>query len=165
LGTVSNLASIATGSDFVAIYNLGAGFPNADAYATGAVTGGNKSLITSAVAGSGGQNVIAFQSNTFGLESPGRRFHVIAGPVSYVCDPGAGTLSRISAYAISAVQPTPPAGTSARVAERVTGCTIVYDQNVINQRQGLVSIWLRLADPAGGAAVNLFQQVQVSNVP
>ena len=47
----------------------------------------------------------------------------------------------------------------------VTGCTIVYDQNVINQRQGVVSIWLRIADAAGAGAVNLFQQVQVSNVP
>jgi hypothetical protein len=35
----------------------------------------------------------------------------------------------------------------------------------VNQRNGVVSIWLRFADPAVGATVNLFQQVQVSNVP
>ena len=165
LGTVSNLSGIVPNSDFVTVYNLGPGFANADAYASGAATGGNKSLITSAAAGAGGENVIGFQSHAFTLESPGRRFHVIAGPVSYVCDPTAGTLRRVSGYAISAVQPTPPAGTSVLLAQRVAACTIVYDQNVINQRQGVVSFSLRLAEPAGGAAVNLFQQVQVSNVP
>jgi MSHA biogenesis protein MshO len=165
LGSVSNLSAIVPNSDFVVVYNLGSGFVNADAYASGAATGGNKSLITSSSAGAGGENVISFQANTFTLESPGRRFHVVSGPVTYECNPTAGTLRRISAYAISSAQQTPPAGTAAQVAERVSACTIVYDQNVINQRQGLVSLWLRLADSAGGAVVNLFQQVQVSNVP
>ena len=165
LGSVSNLGTIAPNSDFVAVYNLGPGFSNADAYASGAVTGGNKSLITSIAAGAGGENVVSFQSHTFSLESPGRRFHVVAGPVSYVCDPTAGTLRRISTYSISAAQPTPPAGTSVLLAQRVTGCTISYDQNVINQRQGVVSMWLQLADAGGGSALNMFQQVQVSNIP
>jgi MSHA biogenesis protein MshO len=167
LGGLAHLATVLTGSDFLAIYNLGSGFANADAYASGAATGGNKSLITSVAAGSGGANVISFSSNTFNLESPGRRFHVISGPVSYACDPGAGTLNRYSGYAITAAQQTPPPGTPALLARGVTGCTIVYDQNVINQRQGVVSIWLRIAATAdpGGGAVNLFQQVQVSNVP
>lgn len=165
LGALPQLTTLAPGSDFVTVYNLGPGFPNADAYATGPATGGNKSLITSAAAGSGGENVVAFQSTTFSLDSPGRRFQVIAGPVSYVCDPGGGTLRRVSSYAISAAQPTPPAGTSALLAQRVTGCSLAYDQNAVNQREGVVSMWLRFADPAGGATVNLFQQVQVSNVP
>jgi MSHA biogenesis protein MshO len=165
LGALSSLSAIVPNSDFVVVYNLGTGFTGADAYASGAATGGNKSLITSAAAGSGGENVITFQSNTFNLESPGRRFQIIGGPVTFECDPGAGTLRRISGYAISAVQQTPPAGTSARVADGISACTFVYDQNVINQRQGVVSIWLRFSDPAGGTTVNLFQQVQVSNVP
>lgn len=165
LGAIPNLGTIVPNSDFVAIYNLGPGYPNADAYASGAATGGNKTLITAAAAGTGGENVLAFQSHIFTLESPGRRFHVVAGPVSYICDPGAGTVQRIWGYAISAAQPTPPAGTSALLARGITACTLVYDQNATNQRQGVVSIWLRFADPAGGAAVNLFQQVQVSNVP
>jgi MSHA biogenesis protein MshO len=165
LGTVANLASIAANADFLAVYNLGTGFSNADAYASGAVTGGNKSLITSAAAGQGGENVIRFQSNTFNLESPARRFHVVSGPVSYVCDPAAGTLRRISAYSIAAVQPKPPAGSSVVLADGITGCTVTYDQNVVNQRNGIVSIWLRFSDPAGGTTQNLFQQIQVSNDP
>lgn len=165
LGGIANLGGIAANSDFLVVYNLGAGFTNADAYASGAVTGGNKSLVTAAAAGAGGENVIRFQSATFSLESPGHRFHVVSGPVSYVCDPAAGTLRRVSGYAIAAAQPTPPAGTSVVLAKGVTGCTITYDQNVANLRNGLVSMWLRFADPAGGASQNLFQQVQVSNDP
>ncbi len=165
LGTLPNLAEIVSNGDFVVVYNLGPGYSNADAYAGGGASGGNKSLITSAAAGSGGENVIRFQSNTFNLESPGRRFQIIAGPVSYVCDPGAGTLSRISGYAITAAQQTPPAGTTALLARNITQCTITYDQNVINQRVGVVSIWLGFADATSATAVNLFQQVQVGNVP
>ena len=163
LGTIPNLAAI-TSSDFVVVYNLGPDFTGADAYATGNATGGNKSLITAATAGSGGENVIQFQSNTFDLESPGRRFHVISGAVSYVCDPTARTLRRYSGYAISAAQPTPPAVTSVLLAQSITACTMTYDQNPINQRTGVVSIWLSFADP-NATALNLFQQVQVSNVP
>lgn len=166
LGDIPDRASIVN-TDFVVVYNLGPGFTNADAYANGAVTGGNKSLITSAAAGSGGENVIQFQSNTFNLDSPGRRFQVIAGPVSYVCDPGAGTLTRISGYGISAVQPAPPAGATVRLAQGIDasrGCTITYSQNVINQRVGIVSIWLPFSDP-NATNVSLFEEIQVSNVP
>lgn len=164
LGALPDFGTVVPNSDFAVVYNLGPGYTNADAYASGGVTGGNKSLITSIAAGSGGENVIAFQSNTFNLESPGRRFQVISGPVSYVCDPAAGTLRRISAYAIATAQPTPPAGASALLAKNIAACTITYDQNVVNQRSGLVSIWLSFSDP-NATAVNLFQQVQIGNVP
>lgn len=165
LGGLTELATIVPGSDFLVVYNLGPGFTDADAYATGPATGGNKSRITAAGPGSGGENVIGFEAHAFALESPGRRFHVIAGAVTYVCDMAAGTLRRISGYPIAGTQLPPPAGTSARVAQGITGCTVTYDQNAINQSAGIVSIWLRFADPAGSASVNLFQQVRVSNVP
>jgi hypothetical protein len=53
----------------------------------------------------------------------------------------------------------------ALLARGVTACTMVYDQSATNRREGVVSIWLRFADPGGGSAISLFQQVQVSNVP
>lgn len=166
LGSLAELGTIVPNTDFLVVYNLGTGYTDADAYATGPATGGNKSLITATAAGTGGENVITFQSQSFSLESPGRRFHVVAGPITYLCDTAAGTLRRFTGYPIAAAQPVPPVGgTSARVAQGITACTVTYDQNAINQRAGIVSIWLRFADPAGGASVNLFQQVQVSNVP
>ena len=88
-------------------------------------------------------------------------------PISYICNPVAGTLSSISGsgYAISATQQTPPAGTPVLLAQRITACTITYDQNVINQRVGVVSIKLGFSDATSATVVNLFQQIQVSNVP
>jgi len=156
LGNLPDRGTI-TASDFLVVYNLGSGFANADAYA-----GGNRSQIVSIAAGAGGvENVVRFNSHTFNLESPGRRFQIVASPVSYVCDPGAGMLSRVSGYAISAAQPMPAGGIP--VALGITACTMTYD--VVNQRNSIVSIWLGFADPGGGGAVNLFQQVQLNNVP
>ena len=129
--------------------------------------GGNRSQISSVAAGVGGENVITFNSKTFALESPGRRFQIVSGPVSFVCDPGAGTLTRISGYAIAAAQATPPAGASVRLAQGIGagGCMIIYTQNVINQRVGVVSIQLTFADATSATNVNLYQEIQVSNVP
>lgn len=163
LGALPSLATIVPNSDSVVIYNLGPGFTSADAY-DGSATN-NRSLITGVAAGAGGENLIQFAAHTFTLDSPGRRFHVISGPISYVCDPVAGTLTSISGYAISAVQQKPPAGTSVLLATRITGCTITYDQNAINQRVGVVSIALGFSDVTSATAVNLFEQIQVSNVP
>jgi MSHA biogenesis protein MshO len=70
---------------------------------------------------------------------------------------------RYSGYPISAAQPQPPVGgTSALIAQNITNCTFIY--NATNQRAGVISIWLSFADP-GSTAVNLFEQIQVSNVP
>ena len=165
LGAVPRLNTIVANSDFVVVYNLGPGYPFADAYASGPATGDNKSRIAAVAAGAGGENVFAFQAHTFTLDSPGRRFQVIAGPVSYECDPVMGTIRRFEGYPIAAAQPAPPAGSSALVARGLSGCSIVYDQSAANRREGVVSVWLRFADPAGGGTIDLFQQVQVSNVP
>lgn len=165
LGTLSNLATIIPNSDSIVVYNLGPGFASADAYAGGA--NNNRSLLTGVAAGAGGENVITISSHTFSLDSPGRRFQIISGPVSYVCDPGAGTLTRISGYGITAAQPLPPLGATSTLAQGIgaNGCTITYDQNVINQRVGVVSIRLTFSDATSATNVNLFEQIQVSNVP
>lgn len=171
LGAVPNLSTIVTGAagDFLVVYNLGPGFVGADAYASGGVTGGNKSRITAAVAGPGSEDQISFQNLAFPLASPESRFHVVSGPVTYICDPVAGTLTRQWGYAISAAQGTPPAGgLSAPLANGVTGCSFTYNPNVVAQRNGTVSIRLELTqtDPAGTPErVTLFSQVHVSNVP
>jgi len=172
LGDIPNLASIVTGNDYLVVYNLGTAYDvSANAYQAcpSSTAGCNKSLITAVSASpSDHEDRITFQSNTFTLDSPAHRFQVVSGPVSYICNPSAGTLTRISGYPISATQQTPPAGgtTASLIASgagSITACTITYD--VVNERTALVSMWLTLKDPAGSATVNLFQQVQVSNVP
>lgn len=174
LGPVPDQAGIATGAatgDFLVVYNLGPGFAGADAYASGAVTGGNKSRITAVVAGAGPsrEDQISFQSLAFPLASPDRRFQVVSGPVTYVCDPVAQTLTRRWSYAITAAQSAPPAGgSSALLATGVTGCSFTYNPSVVAQRNGTVTIRLELTqtDPTGTPErVTLFSQVHVGNVP
>ena len=79
MSPLSGLADdvIVDNSDLVVIYNLG--ITGADAY-----NGDNTSVITGT-----GASQITFTSKTFPLTSPGNRFQVISGPVSYACAPGA----------------------------------------------------------------------------
>ena len=172
LGTIPNLANIVTGAatgDFLVVYNLGPGFAGANAYASGGVTGGNKSRILAAAAGPGAEDRLDFQSLIFPLASPDRRFQVVSGPVTYICDPVAQTLTRQWGYAITAAQATPPAGGAASLlAGGVTNCNFTYAPNAVAQRNGVVSIRLELTqvDPAGTPErVTIFSQVHVSNVP
>lgn len=103
----------------------------------------------------------------FPFPSPGRRFHVVRYPVSYVCDPAPGVrqLKRYWNYAIAATQPVTfaPGTSEALLAHEVTGCVFAYDVNPATQRVGVVSLTLELTRQ--GESVRLFQQVHVNNVP
>jgi len=166
LGDVLGLGQIVPNSDFVVVYNLGPGSLNADAYASGAVTGGNKSRIT-AVASVAGENVFNIESRTFTYASPGKRFHVVSGPVTYECvpSPTGGQLRRYWGYPISATQtPTPPAGGSnALLASNVAACSFTYATSGAAQRTGVVALSLQIQQ--SGESIQLFQQVHVPNVP
>lgn len=50
--------------------------------------------------------------------------YLVSGPVSYVCDKTAGTLTRYSGYAVTSAQRVPPRGTSALIAHDVANCTV-----------------------------------------
>ncbi|MEO8143248.1 MAG: prepilin-type N-terminal cleavage/methylation domain-containing protein [Betaproteobacteria bacterium] len=166
IGNIPNIAQV-TASDYVVVYNLPPGTASANAYEF-AGTGGNKSQVATAVAGAG-EDRINFASNTFAYDSPGRRFFIIEGPVSYVCDPVAGTLTRRWGYTISAAQPTSfSTGSSALLASGVTACTISYDASIGAQGAGLVTMALQLSvkDSRGDAeTVNLYHAVHVNNLP
>ena len=162
LGNIPNRAQIVN-TDYVVVFNLG--IPGASAYES---PNTNKSLISS-TSTSGNEDRIAFNAQTFRLPSPGSRFHVITGPVSYVCDPVAGTLKRYWGYAIAASQPTPPAGGSnALLADNVSACSFTYNAAVVAQRDGLVVMSLSVTevDSQGkNETVTLYEAAHVSNVP
>ncbi len=168
LGPLPDLAAVVPG-DTLVVFNLGPGFAGADAY-----TGGNTSPVTAVSAGAGAnrEDRIDFQNHNFPLASPDNRFQIVSGPVSYVCNPspvpGAGTLTRIWGYTIAAAQATPPAGSSALLATGVSECSFTYAPSAVAQRNGVVSVRLRLsqADPSGLAEqVTLFSQMHASNTP
>jgi MSHA biogenesis protein MshO len=140
--------------DRIAVYNLG--IPGADAWA------GN--TLSSYTGATGNVTHITIAPKQFPLASPGNRFQVVDGPVSYVCNPGAGTLTRYWNYAIGPTQPTPPAAptSSALLANHVSGCSFVYQAGT-TERGGLVSITLVLSQ--AGETVRLVANTLVSNQP
>ena len=143
------------GGESIVIYNLNSSGGTANAYA-----GDNRQ----AYASDNGTTITLAAAKQFPFASPGRRFQVVQYPVTYHCDLGAGVLRRYWGYAISAVQPTPPAGgNSALLATNVTGCSFSYVISGATQRTGVVALNLEVGQ--SGETVRLFQQAHISNVP
>jgi len=157
--------SVANGNS-IAVYNLG--IPGADAYS-------GDTLRAAAAPFGAALTTIGFAGAQFPLASPGNRFQVVQGPVSYICDTVARTLRRYSGYAMQATQPTnpaaPPLSTAPNVgllADNVSACTFTYDANVIATREGLVNLTLSITrqNMAGNnETIQLYHTVHVSNVP
>jgi MSHA biogenesis protein MshO len=177
IGKIPNFASIDTTNaspsrgDFVVVFNLPPGtgaVSSANAYEF-AGTGGNKAKISGKFSGTD-QDRIQFLNggpgHTFTYESPGNRFFVIEGPVSYGC--AGGTLTRYWNYDITSAQATPPAGaSSAVIATGVSSCSFTYDTSV-SAGAGLMTMNLRLQmlDSKGAAeTISLYHAVHVNNVP
>lgn len=142
--------------DRIAVFNLG--ILGADAWALA----GNTLAVYTGAAGS--VSNIAIAAKLFPLASPGNRFQVVDGPVSYVCNPNNGTLTRFWGYAILPAQPTPPTApaSSALLATGVSACSFTYQPGA-TARNGLVSMTLNLSQ--SGETVRLYATTQVSNQP
>jgi MSHA biogenesis protein MshO len=156
----------------LSIYNLGV--PGADAYQTppptpNVITPATGTTITISAGATANQNLVtlspAFQ---FAFGSPGQRVFLVSGPVSYLCDTTAATLTRYSGYTIASAQPTSAAvlnaagASSALVASNVTGCQFVWSAGTA-QRNALATLTLQIAQ--SGESVQLLHQVQVVNAP
>ena len=102
----------------------------------------------------------------FRYASPNQRVFVVDTPVSYVCSAGAnGNITRYWSYPITAAQQSTPAGaTTALLSTPVTACNISYSPGT-NQRAGLVTLDITVADAASGEQVRLLYQVHVDNSP
>lgn len=157
--------------DRVVIHNLG--ISGANAYDTAAAPP-NVAPITGFGPGAlAAENRVTLPAGTqFALESPGRRFFVVAGPVSYACvgvglagGNGTGFLRRWSGYAIQAAQPTAVPGgptTDAVLADNVSACELHYTAFALVSR-GLVAV--RLAITRAGETVTLYHEAHVNNLP
>jgi MSHA biogenesis protein MshO len=167
--------------DFIVVYNLGPGLDPANAYQDCAAAAGcNRAEVAGVSA-----PVVTLKSNPFAAQSsstaaqifasPGNQFQVIEpSPVTYVCDPVAQTLTRISGYAIQPGQPTdvasaPLAGaTKALLVKGVTSCAFSYDNaanGLVSQRSALVGLSMTLSTSDAKESVTLFHQVHVDNTP
>jgi MSHA biogenesis protein MshO len=139
-----------------------------------AATGADPGTVTPAatsitIADDGDEDQLALSSSfRFALASPQKRVYVVDGPLTYLCDAGAGTLMRYAGYAPAAAQPTDPgaaplsSASAALLVDRVSSCTFTYTPGT-PQRAGLVTIALTLSRL--GEQVHLLEQVHVLNVP
>ena len=152
---------------YLAIYNVGV--PGANAYQLSNVITPPGTTISITAGASANQNLVtlspAFQ---FAYGSPGKRVYLVGGPVSYLCDTSAGTLTRYSGYSISSTQPASAAtlgaagASAALVAAGVAGCQFTYAAGTA-QRNALATLEVQLSN--SGESVQLLEEVQVVNVP
>jgi MSHA biogenesis protein MshO len=145
------------GGESIVIYNLANSGATANAY--------------------GGDNLGAYSSSTattitlspakqFPFPSPGKRFQVVDYAVTYVCNPPAGELRRYWNYGILAAQPTPPVtANNALLASNVAACSFTYATSGTAQREGVVSLTLKIQESGSADLIQLFQQAHVTNVP
>jgi MSHA biogenesis protein MshO len=157
LGPTVNVPS---GSQLV-VLNLGYG--NANLY-----SGTNIRTVTSI--GSALQTITFTATTVWPGDSPGYRFYIVNGAVTYACTPnanGTGTLMRYSGYAIQASQPSSTTGaplsgaTSSLVLDDVTTCT--FTPGPVSADLNAVQIALQLT--RSGETVSLYSQVHAPNNP
>ncbi len=160
-------------NDYVVIHNLG--IAGANAYDLAAA---DPNIARIAAFGAGAladeQRITLAAATRFALESPGRRFFVVSGPVTYACvgvgsaaGEGTGALRRWSNYAVElrgGLPPTTlPAGArDALLADHVSACEIDYTSLPMLGR-GLVGVWLAIT--RANETVTLYFEAQVNNVP
>lgn len=168
LGTLQYFAEINTATDWVVINNqtttgnqYNAYFGDNRAQLAGGTTATHINLSSTPI-----PKVFAAT-----LASPSQRFHVVNGPITYLCAPGAtGTITRYSNYAIQAAQPTNPSAaplsgaTNGRLTQPVAACQFTYTAGT-STRAGLVTLDITVRDAASNEQVRLMHQVHVDNVP
>ena len=170
IGSFSNIGRpFSSSSHYLSIYNVGV--PGADAYElANVITPPGTQIDIAADAIPGEDNVRLSPPFRFAFPSPGQRIFLVDGPVSYLCDTGAGTLVRYAGYTINAshaardtdAELLAAGASSTLIANRVASCDMNYAPGTA-QRAGLVSIALAVAEL--GETVSLLHQVHVDNVP
>jgi MSHA biogenesis protein MshO len=152
---------------YLSIYNVGV--PGANAYQMTNVITPAGTTITISAGAAANQNLVTLNPPfQFAFGSPEKRVYLVSGPVSYLCDTAAGTLTRYSGYAIVSVQPASAAtlaaagAAAALVAANVGGCQFTYSSGTA-QRNALATLSLQITQ--SGESVQLLNEVQVVNAP
>lgn len=177
IGPMPALAQV--GPSYLAIYNLGPGFINANAY-----NRDNLALVTGV---SNINRTISYESaavgeplnngkNPYAVEppnpSPDQRFQIVTPPVTFRCDGranGTGTLTRSVAANFALAQPQPTAAAGRLLANNVVACDFSISQPA-SQQSALIGLNLALGRASPGGAnpletVTLTHQIHVDNTP
>jgi MSHA biogenesis protein MshO len=163
VGSMPTGKAAITSNDYVVVNNLGELFVPGDAYRA---AGKNRAKVSGITYLDANSYRITMESNPFATQtipipSPTSRFHVVSGPVSYVCSPsaGGGTLKRYSGYGIIESQPTSEStlGAGSLVANNVTACAFTYTS--VNARIALLSMSLTIKLTNSSDTVTLTHQI------
>ena len=195
VGSVPPIQLLPARQDYLAIYNLGEGFQDGDAYAgtnlvriTGqpTVTAGGQTIqnitfSSLAAADLPAGSTVSTVANPFAVPSnaatprpanmsPDQRFQVVGKPVIFRCAgnaSGTGTLTRSVAATFSTTPSAPTAAAGALLANNVVACDVTIDSNA-HRKSALVGLTLTLGRtrPDGGLeTVTLIHQIHVDNTP
>ena len=170
VGTFTSLSKpFSSTGHYLSVYNVGV--TGADAYElANVITPPGTQIDIDADATPGEDNVIISPAFQFAYGSPAQRIFLLDGPLTYLCDLGAGTLTRYSGYGItalhsdrdSAAELIAAGAVDTLVSEKIAACNIAYAPGT-SQRAGLVSMQLGISD--AGESISLLHQVHVNNVP
>lgn len=153
----------------LAIYNVGV--TGADAYELANVmTPAGTQIDISADTFAGEDRVNLSPAFRFAFGSPTQRVFLVDGPISYICDSNAGSMTRYSDYTIaqnhsdrdSAAELLAAGATASLVAGQVTACLFNYAAGTA-ERAGMVTMELAVGEQ--GETISLLTQVHVDNVP
>lgn len=152
-------ANIAAG-DTVVVYNMG--------NATGSAYLGNNTgtVLGAPVAGANANETrITLTAPVLFPASPAARFQTINTPVSYACDPVAGTITRWWGYAIQPAQPVakPAGASSSLLASHVSNCLFSYNGFVVAERAGLMTMQMSVSE--NNETITLYSATHVTNAP
>jgi len=172
IGKLPNVGTVIAG-DHMVLNNYGPGFAGQNAYQTAGTL--NRSAIAAVDSGETNRDRVSFAATTFQRtlhDSPGRRFFIASGPVTYHCNLGTGNVTRYAGYAIADFLPGVVgsnylSGTSAVIATKVTACVFDYTPNVASQ-VGLLTLRMTLSGTTSSGvaeSVSLYHAIHVNNVP
>jgi MSHA biogenesis protein MshO len=156
-------------SHYLSVYNVGV--PGADAYElANVITPAGTRIDIVADAQPGEDRVTLAPAYRFAYESPTQRMFLVDGPVTYLCDAAAGTLTRYAGYSIASSQGARDSAgellgagaSSSLMADRITACAMSYTPGT-SERAGLVT--LNLGVGADGESIALLSQIHVDNAP
>lgn len=155
---------------YLVVFNTGD--PGANAYQlTNVITPAGRTISIAADSSTGEDRVTLSPTGfRFAYPSPSQRMFLVDGPITYLCDTGAGTLMRYQGYPIESSQASHDThaelislgATAALMANQVAGCSFVYTAGSA-ERFGLVT--MQLSVQAQGETVSLLSQVHVDNSP
>jgi MSHA biogenesis protein MshO len=107
-------------------------------------------------------NTLTHTSQTFPADAPDHRFQIAGNPVTYFCDPVAGTLQRYNGYNISPVQPQPPAGAPDTLATQITACGATFFPGNL-RHAGVLALSLTFSN--AGDFLNLYHVIRIEPLP